>query len=391
MPTGLQLLQSARLTTIIQALEDPRLLPQALRFSQRVLDSDSFDGEILARDIGRVLVADIIADDQRAAVYSTGKVTTETFAIPNLKLGINFTQEQLNQFQSIGMLGGLPSGNDPGGLYNGTVDNIIRERLRRVELGIRHRKEALIIAMQLDNLAYNRMGIKITGTWGMPADLKVVKTGGATWDNVGALPLTDIRTMQRLGRVRYGENYNRVTMSTQAFMYMIATTEFQSQARAAVIQYGATATAFPNENLGYMQKIANLMLADTEIELYDARYWSQAPDGTITSTAFLPITSIILSDRADDGNRSVMDVANSIVTESIVSSIAGSAATGGVIGGLTGGPQRGPVSWAEGSLNPPQITLWGVARAFPRKMRLQSTATITVGGFTDTIAVGEPF
>jgi hypothetical protein len=123
-----------------------------------------------------------------------------------------------------------------------------------------------------------------------------------------------------------------------------------------------------------------------QIELYDARYWTQGTDGNITSAPFLPINQVILTDSGNDGNAQAYDFANGIVDESIVSSVAPI----NVIGGGTG-PTYGPYAYASAEHNPPGLTYWGVAKGFPRKKLLQSSAALTVGTFVDTIPVGVPF
>ena len=123
------------------------------------------------------------------------------------------------------------------------------------------------------------------------------------------------------------------------------------------------------------------------IELYDARYFQQAADGSMSSAPFLPITKVILSSTASDNNAMVQDFANGVVVESQVASL-----LGGSLSGL-GGPQRGPVGYAtaDEALNPPQITYWAVARGFPRKKLFQANACLTVGTFSDSISATVPF
>jgi hypothetical protein len=55
---------------------------------------------------------------------------------------------------------------------------------------------------------------------------------------------------------------------------------------------------------------------------------------------------------------------------------------------------RGPVAYvtpASPNLNPPGYIVWGVARGFPRKRLLQSSATLSVGTFADSISTAVPF
>jgi hypothetical protein len=379
MPQAWQLLQAARLTAIIQSLQDVRQLPQDLRFLNRTAIVPAADSEIMARFTGFVTIADLIADDQQAVTYQNSKLSYETTNIPNIKHGTAISQVMLNQLQSLMSNGGMPSDQ---GLFsdyeNRTIDGLL--------LGVRQRMEALIVAMACDGLSYNRLGIQMTNvTWGMPADLKV--TPSVTWDTAGsATPVSDIWTVDRTARVRYGQTFNRVTMSTQAFMCMIATTEFQNKARTFLAP-NVSYTNLTLADLEAQRAIASNILGK-EIELYDARYWAQNPDGTLGSTPYLPIVKVILSNTADDNDPTATDFANGVTTESIVSGLASSEMVGGV-----GGPTRGPIAYATvpGDLNPPNIVYWAVARGFPRKHRLQTNAVLTVGTFADTIAVGPPF
>jgi hypothetical protein len=69
-----------------------------------------------------------------------------------------------------------------------------------------------------------------------------------------------------------------------------------------------------------------------------------------------------------------MDWANAVVTESIVGSMVDMP-----FGGFDG-PQAGPVGYVTSpntDLNPPNLTLWGVARGFPRKHKLGANAVLT--------------
>jgi len=380
MAVGYQILQVARINSIIQALQDVRTLPQRLAFLNRTAVTPAVDAEIMARFIGYIQVADLIADDERAVTYSSGKLSYESTNIPNLKLGMMMTQAMLNQLQSINANGGVQ--ND-GGIFSAMENRTINALL----LGIRQRMEILIIAMQLDAFNYNRLGLQINGaTWGMPADLKV--TTSVTWDTPAtATPVNDIMTLKRLSSVRYGERYNRITMSTAAFIYMIGTAEFQAKVRW-ILPIGAPSTVLPLQDTETMKNLAQNILG-MEVELYDERFWSQNPDGTYTSSPGLPINKVILSDTGDDGNPEVMDFASGLCTETLVASLV----PNNIIG-VFDGPQRGPIAYAtanDANLNPPGVTYWGVARGFPRKHRLQATAVLTVGTFSDPIPYTNPF
>lgn len=376
------LFRAGRVNAIMQALEPLNLIPQSLRFLNRCAVVPATDGEIMARFTGRVQIADIVADDAGAVVYQAGKFTFETTQVPNLKHGAALSQEMLN------VIGSIANGQtDPDGIFSNYEARTISSLL----LGVQQRMEALIIAMHLDGLDYNRLGIVMNDvTWGTPSDLKV--TASPAWTSpTTAKPLSDIRLLQQVARTRYGYNYNRATMSTSAFDLMCATTQFQNEARSLYIGpsdsvTGAVIGAAPQ---GLLVEIARRLLNGVEIELYDDRYWSQAADGTLTSARFLPIEKVILTNSSDDRNSNAYDFANGEITEFKVAQIAGS----GIIGASGNLQSRGPAAYAtlaNAQLNPPGVNYWAVARGFPRKHLLQSSAYITVGSVSDPVSSSEP-
>lgn len=376
MPENLRFLQATRVNAIMQALQDVRTMPPSLPWSARIPDVPALDAEIMARFVGQMQIADLISDDAQAVIYQAGRFTFESSAVPNLKHGAAMTQAMLNQLAALDAR--VPADAGIFSQYeNRTIDGLLT--------GIRWRKEALFIAMLIDGFSYDRLGIKMASvTWGMPSDLKI--TSSVTWDNVAtATPVADLLAAKLVAQTRYGITFNRVSMTTTDFRYMVATTEFQNKAKLFLpAQLSFTNLALAN--LPQQQALAESTLGMT-IEMNDGRYWSQDSYGTPTSAPFHPVGKVILTDSTNDGNAGAWDFANGIVTESIVSSLVDT----GMIGNL-GGAQRGPVAYATAAnqqLNPPGVTYWGVARGFPRKHLLQSSAVLTVGTYGDLIATSD--
>lgn len=377
MVAGYTPLQNNRINGVFQGLLDPRTMPKKLLFSQRVNQVPADDGEIMARFIGYVHIADLIADDQRAAVYSAGKFQYEQQNIPNLKVGQSMSQAMLNQWQAIA---------NNTGISNIQVDNFSNAEARllgNVLTGVRYRKEQLIAAMLMDGLSYNRLGIQMSNvTWGMPIDLKV--NASVNWnDPVNARPTDDIYGLKLVAQTRYDIVYNRLTMSTPTFRLMISTAEFQNKARTFLAP-NVSYVNLPLANLQQQQDIAANVLGMT-IELYDARYASQDTRGAYTLRPFLDLNAVIFSSTDLDSDSSAVDFANGITTESLVASMAGEP--------IAGGPAFGPIAYPTfpESLNPPNIVYWGVQRGFPRKHLLQYNACMRVGPVTDQIPVQAPF
>jgi hypothetical protein len=364
MAQGLELLSVKRVNNIMLTLRDVRELPGQLIWLNRTPVVSAEDAEIMARFEGNVLAADIIGDGQKAVVRSTGKYTTESYKIPNFKHGEAFDQAKINLLNRIA--GGFASGTDMGLFTNWkqrSIDGLL--------LGVRQRMNAVLTACALDSYTYNRLGIQISGaTWGMPSDLKVTMSPLMA-NTSGARFVDAVLALKSLAKEKYGEVYDRITMPTADFRQWIATDDFKNNSQL-YYQLAFPANTFPSQNIEIMKSLGEKILG-MDIEFDDSRYWEQNSAGAISSSPNHPLGKVILSSKSDDNTENRMDFANGIVTESIVSSLA---EQGGMIGSFTQG-EFGPVSYATTEHNPPEITFWGVARGWPRKKRLSSTAVIT--------------
>jgi hypothetical protein len=271
---------------------------------------------------------------------------------------------------------------------------MLNQRIDATDLGVQQRIETLLVGMALDSFSYNRLGVVISAsTWGVPSDLKV------THRHRGRGQPDDRRDDRRdprlklVGSTRYGANYNRLTMSTAGFRRWIATTEFQNKAKIELrSDIGYTNLSLNDLN---KQKALAMSVVGMEIEFYDARYWSQTTAGVIASAPFWPLNKVMLSDTANDNNAAVQDWADGLTTESKLMAAFGSGENrmnpGGLIGSFSGG-MRGQVGYAtlEG-MNPPNLTMWNVARGWPRKHQLYANAVYDMGTVTDIVSVTEPF
>jgi len=384
MSAQLELLGSLRIQRIVSAIVDPRNLPQQLVWSSRIPTVAATDEEIIARYEVTPLIADLIADDAKANVYSMGRPVYEVNKIPNIKIGMGLTQADINLIDKLSRGYAAP---DELGIFNDRQERF----LGYVGLGVAQRAEQLRLLMLCDGVGYdqyNRSGIILptTMSWGMFSDLKL--TSAIAWDSTTGTPVADILNTQLIGRVRYGVNLNRVTMSTQAFRYMVATTEFQNKARA-FIPAQLTFTNLQTLAIGQMQSLAASVLGGMNVELYDARFWAQATDtAALTSAPFLPVVNVLLTSTENDGNTQAYDFANAPITEATVARVAG----GNIIGGGSI-PSYGPAAYVTTTtvdMNSPGLTYWGVQRGMPRKFQKQASAIITCGAFSDTISTSIP-
>lgn len=366
MPQSLELLSVYNIRAITDELQDVRQLPNQLRWVNRIPAVDAEDSEISARYTGRVYMADLIADDAAAPVRSANPIRLVQDKIPNLKIGEKISQSQLALLARIG---------------RGSFDerdvrvfaNYVANRIQDLRLGVEQRRESLLVAMLIDALDYDRLGLKIAGgSWGMPADLKV--TPAVYWDTPAtATPMRDLQTISNVGDNKYGLSFNRITMSTEAFDAMVATTEFQNK---SVLYNGMTipAGAFPAADRSLMASLAGRIL-NKEIEIDDRVFFTEGVDGSEASARVQPNNKVLLTSTAADGNASLMDWADGLVIETMLQ---------GMVAGIMGefeGPESGLVSYvtaADANANPPGVNMWSVRRGFPRKHKESASAVLTV-------------
>lgn len=379
-------LNAFRITGVVQGLQDPRLMEQPLTWNERVPDQDAVDDEIIAYEQAVPYIADLIAEDAAAPVYSTGRFAFEATKIPKIKTGIAVNEAMLQ------LMDKLQRNNATRG-ESQIFDGMFDRHARRVVYGVNVRKEVLKLAMLMDGYNYDRLGIRLTGlTWGMPSTLKV--TPSVAWTSTSATPLTDIQTVRRTARVAYGVNLNRITLSTAALQAMAATTEFQNQAKILGwgLLSGTPAPVIPLQMDGMIVQMIQRLLSGGDpnggqvvVEVDDRRYWAKDAAGADISAPFLPINVVLLTATANDDNRMAYDFANGNVLEGIAVRAANSSVVGGAIP-----VQPGPIAYAtlaDPTLNPPGVVTWGVARGFPRKYQKAASATLTVGNITDSIPI----
>lgn len=371
-------LNSARIQTIIETAASYLERVRPLVYLDRLDLVNATDDELMGRFTGRIIAADIIADGQKALVYESGQIQLFTTQIPNIKIGQNLTQAQLNLLSRLSEGVGRAAEEDAAFDWEMTFgENLLA--------GVRERMNAMAAAMMIDSYSYDRWGVKLTGaTWGMPANLKVTPTAlwsldGGTTANVNATPLADMFALDRVDADNYGLGmFDRATMSSKAFDFMLTTTEFSNKAWMVLgAAFLTSPAALKTGNRKEMLNIAERVLNKTII-IDDKVYREVNNDGTTATTRALPINKVLL-DRTGNGRRE-WDFGNGIVTESMVASMLGGVTLGDNPRMQMGG-SYGPVGYytaQDSQLNPPGVNGWAVARAFPRKSIPECSAVLTV-------------
>jgi hypothetical protein len=296
-----------------------------------------------------------------------------THAAPNVKLGERLGQKLLTRLKQWeqGLYRNVQGENALADWENQLADKLV--------LGVRQRLNAMAAAMMIDSFSYDRFGVKLSGaTWGMPSDLKT--TVLIAWTNpTTATPISDILGVDAYTRVKYGIVYDVITMSTADFQLMIATTEFANKATlnvGAPAAFLLTPAALKTMSIPDMLNLAGKIL-NKDIMLDDTTFNERSAAGTLSQSRALPLGKVLLSRKEDEGNGRAYDMANGMVTETMVADMAGASS---MVGGGLPADAFGPIGYftARPDLNPPDVVCWAVARAFPRKFVPEATAVLTV-------------
>ena len=90
----------------------------------------------------------------------------------------------------------------------------------------------LCVAMRTDRLGYSRGNLVVPNiSWGMPVQLNTV-VGTPWYGNAStATPIDNMYSVLLTQRTIFGEDFDRITMSTAAFRAALSTTEFQNKAK----------------------------------------------------------------------------------------------------------------------------------------------------------------
>lgn len=351
---------------VINTLQHDLEIAQPLTFLGRTALNNADDDEITAKFSGSIYAADIVADDSRAVTYSMGKLQLVSDNVPNLKFGIRLNQAEIKKLRRYGLA--LDSNNESDlATYVDFKTRFANNLLR----GIRVRQEALIVAAKLDAVVYDRLGIKIVGSFGTPAELK--SAVATLWSNPAATPISDLQQKKAYAEDEYGRTYNRVTTSTRDFQAAVATDEFQ---RMASLQFKFTVA--PGTISPYSPDAMQLMEAISGFtwEKYNTYIKTKNADASETKGRILPLGKAILTNSDDDNNDGVFDLANGEITEALIAEMVQTLTEG------LEGEQYGPAVYTaptSADLNPPGMAMWGVSRNFPRKHDETESAVLTVG------------
>lgn len=358
---GSRYLDSTRFRMILNDMASRLEQERPLIFLNRCRTVDADDDEIIGLYTGKVYAADLISDGQEARVYTGGQFNLEVNAIPNLKVGEYVPQGKLNRMRRLARNQGT-SGDAA------ILTDWRNQMAANLIFGVRQRANALCCAMFIGAMTYDRMGVKLSGNFGIPS---AYRTQVATpWSSTSSTPISDILAARDDASDNDGEVYDRVTMSRLEFRNMANTTEFQNRIKGSLrVDLGSGAFDPRDRRL---QGIASDIL-EMEIELYDGTLRIRNGERD-SNKRVMPRYTVVLSSTNDDNTGQAYDLANAIPTETVVADMIGKG------GENFGGEGFGPIGYFTGKsdMNPPNVTGWAVQRCMPRRFRKTCTRVLLV-------------
>jgi hypothetical protein len=369
MPFGMDLLSTTRLTARIQTLENTMESPDSLFFERSVPTVDAEDGDIMASFENRVVIADIVLDDQAAVVRSGGRYILNTSAIPNIKTGRHVTQSMMRLLRRINANATLQG-------EATSLDRYVRQETANALMGIRQMRNAMVAGMMMDNWSYRKGGAIFNNvSWGMPSTHKIVPS--VPWDNPAATPASDLLGLLAGWSTDASspEQFDTLLCGRTLFNKIITSEDFRTQAANFFAPAAPANATFPSliANLQTARTLFNQITGLNFVQI-SGNYVDEMNSGSSVVKPYVPDNIAIVTSLQYLNNQAVMDFANGVVSESEVGTGAPT-----VIGGGFTLPERGPVSYAtyNPDLNPPNYKIWAVQRGFPRKHRATATAVIT--------------
>jgi hypothetical protein len=352
--------------TIIAAITESQQEQAERRRPRKYLDRvplvPADDEDIISIWTANRIAADVIAPNQAARTVAAGSLQFNVHELPNIKIGAHLNQQDINRIERLRMKqqAGI-AGKEAQFLF---WDSIVRQSRE----GVLDRLNNLAAQMLIGNLNYNRLGVQISSNMLMPTDLKV--TVSIPWTSASATPVTDIANQKRYCELTYGFVPNRATMARADWINMLKTTQFAQLGQSL---YKIAATNVVNvDNWPLMQTLFS-QLTDLVVEIDDHAIRTENADGTVQIIKDIPDGTVLLTSTMDDNDPSMFDIGNAPLTEALVSNLVGTPVD-------LGGQERGPAVFAttDHQLNPPQITVWGAARAFPRRKALACSTVLIV-------------
>lgn len=328
------LLSAATLRRIVSEVPDARILPYGGPWGQRVPDVPADHRELVEYDRNIPPAADLLA----YGAQSRDVVERPTEVLSNRAFRIK-SSDSLRQSDMEVILSVLGSGGavarDRQALL-GIANRHIERRLQSVAIT----RGILLAGMACGDLSWSIGGYVVASLdFGMPASLKLTPTeywiDNAGAANADATPITDLVALDEAAKALGGSPYTAIDMSRALHNAMLASTEYQTQAKAlsSVYQVGSLPVAGSEAAIELSSRVLG-----KRISIVDQTFEIEGLNGERTTGRYVPAKYVVAYREAEAATGAAYDFANCPITESAVAAMAGAAAFGGDV-------VRGPESY----------------------------------------------
>jgi hypothetical protein len=354
--------------TVIRELPDSRLFPNGGSWGGRIVNQNADHFELLEFDHSVPVAADIIAigaTNRDVAEQPTEVVGNRAFRIKQ--------SSRITPMETI-LMGRLMETGATVASDRASLLTVAQRHVTRRREGVAITRGILCAAMACDELTYSVQGVQAgTVGFGMPAALKLVPS--VYWiaangtANAGAKPISDLLALDYQASILSAAPYDTVDMSRAAFLAMLASTEYQNQAKAVSAVYNVASLPLAESDAG--RQLAERVIGKT-INITDEMYTYELADGSRLTGRYLPAKFAVLSRSSEHGQTGAYDFANVPVSETIIGAIAGAEQFGGQV-------QRGPVDFVTHDReNFSWVRFNAAQEGVPRRFHRAATARVTV-------------
>lgn len=352
-------------------------------WEKRVLDVPAEDDELTLFNHDVPVAADIIAPSSTSRDVTEGPGILRLDRAYRLKQSSKLEHNDIKYLRKLSMLYAQAGNLDEG--QSGSLANWLQQKLRFRLAGVAIRRGILKYGMAQGDFAYNQGGYVTSTDFGMVPSMRPTVSPWINTDGsypgvnggagTAATPVTDLGTMQVTAFNLEGRRFNAYDMPRATFYAMVASAQFQTQARAR-IAFGP-ATALPDATDPRMIELAQSVLATADgpvtITLDDLVYQIENTDGTRSqANRYLNANYVVLSNTEDWGKEGAYDNANVPVTEGIIADAVG-------MGAMFGGAERGPVGYFTADLEELSwLRSHATQECVPRRWFRTATARLTV-------------
>jgi hypothetical protein len=362
------ILSQAVLRQVRTEIPDARLLPYGGPWNARAPDAPADHNELVEFDRGAVPAADLLATGANSRDVADRPFDVVMYKAFRIKSSSRLTTSDLERLMAVVSTGGAIA-RDRQALLP-----VLRRHMEKRLQSVAITRGILLAGMAQGELSWDRFGYKIGPIdFDMPSTLKLVPSvywrSNVPANNATATPVSDMIALDQAAEALGGAPYDAVDMGRTMFNAMLATDEYQDQAKAlsSVYQAGSLPVAGSEAAI----ELANRVVGK-RITITDQTYELELIDGSRTSGRYLAEKYAVLYRLSEVGAGTAYDFANCPVTESAVAAIAEDGAFGGDV-------VRGPVNYTTHDRQEfAWVRMHGTQEGTPRRLSRTATARILV-------------